>query len=790
MKLKALTFLTIIFCLSIQTIRSQEYSISGKLIDSNDAIIPAASIILLNKMDSSFVQGTISDNNGSFAMSHILTGDYALSIQHLLYQNKEMNVSVHQSLNIGNVKLESNARELDEVSVKATRPLVKMENNTLIYNTAVISDQFVRNNALELLGDVPGILLQGEKVQLIGASQLNFAINGKPTTLTYDQIIAMLKSMPHENIKEIQVMYAPPAKYNVKGALINIVLNKSARNQYNGSVDVGFCKKSDAGYNGGVNLQTSTAKWNLNFMYSSDYDRTNKKYQIDIDHTYQDTLYQIRQNMNLPDKTFDQHFQFTTDYDVDSLNTISFSYLGNHTNHTQGTNDIYSTFSSENNYYTESDTTKSVSTETMHNLKLEYSIKDKLQAGVDYTYYTGPSKDGYKSVVDDETIVYRTKSKQTVNKWMAYINHTINIVNTSVNYGINYQYSGNNNYSHYYSYENVFILDETQSTNNKFQETELSGFISFQKQLNKKLSIDFSIKGENSTMRKDTLNTHINLWNTFKVYPKLNLSYHFDEQYNHMLQFSVQSAANYPSYWEISPATSYTNLYMLVKGTPGLKPSQTYEAGIHYILKRKYMAILSYTYIDGMITQIPYASTESFNTIAQNQNIDFSSNLTAALVIPFQLSDFVNVNPTLVYQRRRMKNSSSENESFNRTSNTFNFQLNSSISLVKKIGLKAELSGFCQNGMIQGIYNIEPIYSVSCGLSCNMLKDKAVINVKMDDIFNSRSPETHINFGNQKSHYQFDNDTRMLQVTFRYNFGKPFKAKKIDVDQSRFKRLQ
>ncbi len=789
LKLRHLLMIAII-SISFFQIDAQSFSISGTLIDDNDSIVPAASIMLLNKQDSSFIQGTISDAQGVFTINDVHTGDYELTIQHMLYKRKDMFFKVEKSLNLGDVELDNNDRELGEINVKSVRPVVKMENNTLIYNASAVSEKYIRNNALEVLGDVPGILLKDDEVQLLGAGELSIAINGKPTSMTYDQVLAMLKAMPQENVKEIQVMYAPPAKYNVKGALINIVLNKAERNQYNGSVYAGFRQRRESGFNGGLNLQTSTKKWDVNMMYSGDYDHKITKYQIDIDHLYRDTLYLIRQDMNMPGKSYDHHFQLATDYRVDSLNTISLSYLGNYTKDDDGPRETYATFSSDDDFYREYDTSTSNSTETMHNVKAEYNHNDKLQVGFDYTAYTSPGTDDYVSKVEDQTITYRTKSKQTVHKWMGYMNHSFTLGSVPVNYGVTYQYSGNKNYYSFYNYDGTYIIDDSQSTKNNFSETEMSAFISFEKQFNSHLSFDFSLKGENSQMKKDTLNTHKTLWNTFNLFPSLNVSYIFDEQYNHILQGSLKSYTNYPGYWAISPATYYTNLYMLVKGTPGLKPSQTYESELNYIFKRKYVAMLSYNYTDGMMTQIPYASNETFNTIAQNQNIDFSSDLTAALVIPFQIGEAISINPTFVYLHRRMKNSGSKTESFDRSCNTFVFQYNSSVSLIKKIGLKAELSGFYYGPSIQSIYDIDAIYNVSCGLSCNMFKDKAVINVKMNDIFNSYRPETLIDFDNQNSHYKLDNDTRMLQVTFRYNFGKPFKAKEIDVDQSRFKRLQ
>ncbi len=785
-----LYFTLCILLLSIQIIFCQEYSIFGRLKDNSNANIYSASIILLNQNDSSFVQGTISDSSGYFAINHIKSGEYELSVQHLLYKNKNLKFSVHNSLNLDTIVLSANKRELSAVNIKAARPVVKLENNILTYNAKVISEEFVRTNAFEVLGDVPGVILQGDQVQLVGANKLNIAINGKLTTLSSDQIIAMLKSMPNKNVKEVQVMYAPPAKYNVKGSLINIVLNKANTNQYNGSVTAGFRQRSHAGCNGGITLQTSTQKMDFNLMYSGDYDYKELKYQMDIAHNYNNAIYQIDQQMSFQGKTYDHHLQLATDIHLDTLNTLSFSYLGNYSKDKSGPGLTNSKFMSEDIYYTELDTSSGNSPGTMHNLKLEYNLAEKVEVGFDYTYYNNPATDDYVSVVDNERMVYRTQSEQTVNKWMGFINHTIQLAGLPLTYGVNYTFTGNSNFYSYYDYDGGYVIDDSQSTNNDYSESELSGFVSFSKQFNDKFSMDFSLRGENSKMQKDTLKTSVDLWNTFKLYPGVNLSYVFDKAYKNMLTFYLKSYVNYPSYWQLSPATWYTNQYMLIKGNPELQPYQTYETEINYILKRKYVFLLSYTYIDGMISQIPYASSQTFNTIAENKNIDFNQEVVAAMVLPIQITDYLKFNPTFVYKNRHMKNTSSEDENFERSANTFLFYYDTSISFCKRYGLKGNLSGYYHSGTISTIYDVKSSYDFSYSMSCNLLKDKAVLTLKMKDIFNSNSPETDIHFGNQNSVYHFDRDTRMFLVNFRYNFGKAFKEKKIKVDQSRFKRIK
>lgn len=790
--MKTLVRLSILFNLLFlfSTVNAQSFSVSGQLSDEQDSIVPAASLVLLQASDSVFVKGTTSDMNGNFQLENLHSGNYLLLIQHLLYEPQSIPLNLNTSQELGTIRLVEKHQELAEISVKATRPVVKMKDNTLSYDVAAISAKKIHTNALEVLGDVPGVLLRDDNIQLLGASKLNLAINGKPTTLSFEQVLNQLKSMPNTAIKEVQVMYAPPAKYNVKGALINLVLTKAQTNELNGSAHATYRQRRNASHEEGLNLQYARDKWDVNLLYSYDLDRRSEHDQFDIDHNYQDTLYLIRQDMRLNRRSKEHQLQLSTNFYLDSLQTLSFSYSGNYTNTDDGPHTTAATFSSGTSVASEIDTSFSVGHENIHHLKMDYELANHLSAGVDYTHYNGPSTDSYRNEIDGEPNRFQTQSNQRVDKWLFYANHSFNLWNTDFNYGGNYSSISNENYYQYADWVNgAYQVDESQSTANNYRELAASGFLSFSKQISAKLSLDFSLKGEYDRMRKDSLNSHVNMWNTFYWYPSLNLTYLADADMNHIYQLAVKSYATYPTYWELSPATWFTNQYMLVQGNPELKPSQTYSGTLTYIFKRKYMAILSNEYTRNLISQIPFASTESFNTIARNENVDFQNDLSLMFVVPFNLGKHISVTPTTGLLRRRMKKDSPAEQAFDRKSNIFIFQLDNDFTISERHGLKANLSGYYYGGGIQGIYDFSNSYGVSLGVSCQMLKDKATLALKVNDLFNSTVPDLHINFRNQRSHYQLDQDTRLLSLTFRYNFGKPVKTKKIETDDSRFKRM-
>lgn len=58
----------------------------------------------------------------------------------------------------------------------------------------------------------------------LGGQSVTVIINGKATTLSMGQLNDLLKSMPVSRIEKAEVMYSAPARYQVRGALINLIL--------------------------------------------------------------------------------------------------------------------------------------------------------------------------------------------------------------------------------------------------------------------------------------------------------------------------------------------------------------------------------------------------------------------------------------------------------------------------------------------------------------------------------------------------------------------------------------
>jgi hypothetical protein len=106
-------------------------------------------------------------------------------------------------------------------------------------------------------------------------------------------------------------------------------------------------------------------------------------------------------------------------------------------------------------------------------------------------------------------------------------------------------------------------------------------------------------------------------------------------------------------------------------------------------------------------------------------------------------------------------------ESINKGMLVFVF-LNSAFNMGK--GFSAEISGF-YGGQKTGYVETDPTATLSAGIRKSLLKDKLMITLNVNDIFNSASPWISSKYRNVNLRAFEDTDRRSVTLSFRYSFG-------------------
>ncbi|MDF9798052.1 outer membrane receptor protein involved in Fe transport [Catalinimonas alkaloidigena] len=232
--------------------------ISGIILDKeSQSPIPYATVALIKPDLDQPIDGTIADEKGKFQLKNIAAGIYKLSISFIGYEAIEIS-SVEISGNekqveLGDLFLTSETKQLDEVVVLGQRDLIEEKVDRTVYNAE--HDQTTKGgDATDVLKRVPmlSVDLDGN-VYLRGSQNIKVLIDNKPSTITATNVGDALKQIPADQIKSVEVITSPSARYDAEGTggIINIVTKKNKLQGGTLSVDSSVGNRgSNLGLNG------------------------------------------------------------------------------------------------------------------------------------------------------------------------------------------------------------------------------------------------------------------------------------------------------------------------------------------------------------------------------------------------------------------------------------------------------------------------------------------------------------------------------------------------------------
>ena len=179
-----------------------------------------ANISLTNIKWDKIIEGTISDAKGRFNMNKIRTGSYKISVSYLGYELQNVNFELTKKkpdIKLADILLISNNGMLSEVKIKEQKPIFESKIDKIVYNAENDMNEGL-NDATDVLRKTPLITvdLEGE-VSLRGSKNIKFLVNGKASTFFSSDIATALQMIPADEIKSIEVITSPGAKYDGEG---------------------------------------------------------------------------------------------------------------------------------------------------------------------------------------------------------------------------------------------------------------------------------------------------------------------------------------------------------------------------------------------------------------------------------------------------------------------------------------------------------------------------------------------------------------------------------------------
>ncbi len=631
--------------------------IYGKAIESKTKKpIEFVSVALYLSKNDSLIGGQLTETNGDFSLDNLPFGGFKLKITYLGYKAIEKNVTVtanSMDQDVGNMVMEEDAQTLGSVTITAEKSTIELKPDRKVFN--VDKDLSAKGGTgVDVMKNIPGVSTDADgNVTLRNNSPIIY-VDGKPTTLTLDQI-------PADQIDKVEVITNPSAKFEASatGGIINVVLKKNRQPGYNGIVSAGIGTNNQ--YTGMAIINVHEKKfgvllsYNLNGSTNRTYnytDRTTLLSSIPIGYYHQDDHVSNQRLFHVARIGFD--------YYVNNRNTISLSENGVFGNFSTRDNQAYETDSASHSQINNG-TRISNQNVGFRNFTTDLSFRhtypkpDKeWTIDINYNHANGITNYIYNFNTyrpDGSFVPYsltsnpsnpefefedgKTKTDMITGQWD---------FTNPIKSNMKLEFGLRSNYQRQYS--SLGVTDSVQGsgdiqniflTNNyRIDNLINAAYITFSHTV-KKFSYQIGLRVEQTYFRGELLNKNdstfsyqypSSLSNIYDcLFPSLSLSEKFNDK--HELQFNITRKINRPNFIQIAPFIFASDKFNYRIGNPALQPEFDNKAELNYDMTLKNFTWLSSLY--GSYNQQPITPYAYFQNDSSQVLINTFENAKSSL---------------------------------------------------------------------------------------------------------------------------------------------------------------
>jgi len=792
----------------------------GKLVDaSTRKPVPYASVALLKLRDSSVVNGMLTRENGEFSLEKLPFGTFNMRITFMGYETIYKRVTISPKSidqDLGNIPLRADAKLLGTVEVTGQKSAFTMGIDKKVFNVDrnLVS---VGGTAQDVLKNVPAVNVDIDGNVTVRNASPTIFVDGKPSTLTLDQI-------PADAIESVELITNPSAKYDAEGmsGIINIVLKKNKKAGINGMIMAGAGTGDK--YNGGGNINVRQGKVNLfaNYMINAmrnwgdgTTDRTNF---INGDTSF---LYQHSDSRNTP------RFQFGRiglDYYLDNRNTLSISQ-----NIVDGSfrsyEDLRSTFNKGD----------SLSSRVNNN---KFGFRNyTTQLGFKHTF-AEPNKEwtadfSYNRSTNNRNGSFTTQpltpAGNATGQPILQHNHSdgkTTFITIQTDYTDPIGEKGKlelglkttlRNYSSIYDVfdqdtaTGQYVFNDLLSNDYKYKEQIYAGYVNYAGTIGQwgyqgGLRVEqYVYSGEIPSESKEFKPT--------KARPGLFPSVYLSRKMEHdqELQLNYSRRVTRPNFFQLIPYRDYTDPLNQREGNPNLQPEYTNSIEFSYVKNWKNSNFLGTAYFRNTNNLLSTISTPlgKDTLLTTFVNADHNNSYGAELTLKKTLFGIwdITANTNLYHMEIT---TTQDKETFKNSDFSWNAKINSELKLPANFTL--QISGNYQAPTIALPNNsssgrgfmmipasaqgtIKGMSSVDAGLKKDFLKNKAAsLTLSLSDVFNTRQYELNQVAPAFAQDYIRKRESRILRLTFSYRFGKfdsqIFKRKNMKAERENMQNMQ
>lgn len=782
--------------------------VSGNIITEKGEKLSFVNVLLLEASDSTFVDGILSDDNGSFQFSNKEDGEYILHLNLIGFEDwysSSFFINKNKgSKTFTNLVLKTSSIELAGVEVKAARMTFEqnVEGTTINVQNSILTKG---SNAFQLLERSPGVIIdqrQGD-FTLNGQNGTLIMINGKRMRMSNSEVIIMLQGMSADNIQKIELLTNPSAKYDAdgNGGIINIILKKNETEGTNGSFSI------SAGYGW---REKATASISLNHRkITNNFYGT---YSFSHDHTFSD--WRGIGSSFVPFIGGDNSFDFTNNTKQRNrshnillglekelnVNTL----LGFSTNWNRFYNnlDIFN----DGKYEFPQDSFLQMNINIANNAEWNnwansFFIEKKLRkdgvvkVDLDYLYFGNDNPTNVQSdyfnregdFVFPNNNIYtsanRGRSNTDINIGVVKLDYEKTFgTGAKLESGFKTSYSNTKNKGTIERLEgDAWVTDIRNVTNLETQEFIAAAYSSFHYPITTSTNINIGTRYEywDSQFSDASLNRSFG-----KLFPSIYFSKQFSESSN--LNISYNKRITRPDYNDLASFLVYNGPVSVFSGNPLLRPAISNNLRFNYQRNaNSYSLIL--TNEKNPIARYQIAANDQSDLVyITPQNVDYQRSINFQTNIPRQFTSWwtMNMGGTLSWRQFQVSHTSIPAK---KDYVTFNFYGNQTFTLPQQFSL--ELSGWYTHNHYNGSIQVDGFGMLNFGIKKDLKNNWGSLQFSITDVLTSMNIISQIGALTDevfesvaRVHYQSESTNNRI---FRLSYSKSFGSQKVKEKRQR-----
>lgn len=744
-------------------------TISGNVTDKKNEPMPGATVTLY--ADSLLIQGKFTDSSGLFRFDQLNADrEYTIKVTSIGYREYR-SAPVKPSYTFSNLVLEvSSEIALDELVVKGRKPMIENEIDRTIVNVDAMPGGNT-GSAYSLLEKTPGVNVQDNSVSLNGKSGVAVFINGRPTHLSGRDLQNYLRSLAATDIEKIELIDNPPAKYDAAGgAIINLKLRQNRNIGWAGSLNISHSAGKHFRNFDGVSLNYNQGKvyaygsaGYFNETYEDNESRNtrflneNTEVSTDIRNLSRNRGFNVHGGLDyfLNDKTtLGVFYRNSRPFSPSERTIVNLEDAGAYT--VINLNEEQKTFDGAAAYISRKFKGRELS--------LEVNQVRYLMEGTRRFNATEP----FEYVLDTRI---RTRS---VN-----LDYIYPIKGGNLEAGLKSSFMNNDNDNRYFDIRENGPVPGWMKTNHfLYKENINAAYVSGSKKFRRwDVKAGFRVEttraeglqlGNEAVERSGFERSYVNLFHNFI------LSYKLDSAGTNVLTFLTQTRLVRPYYLYLNPFMEYRDPYNYATGNPELNPQMQNRFEINFRSRGKYEIAAHYNPFSDVI--LP--TTETINNIfyTKYDNIAEGYMYMLSLGLNSRPAKWWNVNYRVRLAHIGLRGKVYV-ENLDYSINVARIELNNHFTLTKNLSASTYINYASRD--LNGQTITAARYMVNLGFRYKFLKEKASLNVSVDDLFYSWKTRTHsTNVTNAYITSLSYSDSRRAGLSLNYRFGNKKQIKK------------